>query len=251
MLMNSGTFDDHQGGRCTTTRMHADADGNVFMVGGFMGYRYVQYCLLDKPGVVMLPARSITSLDGFSTFDHSFPFDLAVDGRHDRLVVTACGLGARLLSYDRDANELTPVGGNLPVPYPQCGFSRLQSVSFSPDGGTLYLLNGDLYKAQVSPEGSVAPFEHIAQAPPDDGHFYIGVEVHSDAVRNRFIVNLVDVSTETWLTQFRLIDPDAHSNDLLYSTELRFDATAASTMTADGDRFIALERGANGCVLHS
>lgn len=242
-VIASGVLQDSQGRSFEASRMRTDARGNVFMAGGFLRYLEIYGLWREKPGIVMLSARSLLSLDSFSSFDHGYPFSLAVDSRHRRMVATACGIGARMLSYDTDADELTALTGDLPLPEPQCVFSRLHAVAFSPDGGTLYLLNGDLYKADITTDGTVGAFQHLAQAPPNDGHFYIGPEIFLDTKRSRFIVNLVDATTSQWLTQFRLIDLNSNTNELLYSTEPRWDAAASGVLTRTGDRFIALERG--------
>jgi hypothetical protein len=242
-LVAAGSLKDSQGRSFEASRMRTDAQGNIFLVGGFLTYMGPSGLWQEKPGIAMLPARSLLSLDSFSTFDHGYPFDLAVDSRHRRLVATACRVGARMLSYDSDADELIPLTGDLPLPEPQCVFSRLEAVAFSQDGSTLYLLNGDLYGADITSGGTVAAFQHLAQAPPDDGHFYIGPEVFVDTRRGRFIVNLVDVSTSRVLTQFRAIDLNSNTNQLLYSTELKWDAIATGVLTSSGDRLIALERG--------
>jgi hypothetical protein len=239
-LVAASALKDSQARSFEAHRMRADAHGNVFLVGGFLTAGE-QSVWPERPGILMLPARSVRSLDSFSTFDHGHPFDVAVDSRNRRIVATACRLGARMASY-RDG-QLVPLTETVVVPEPQCAFGRLQAVTFSPEADTLYLLNGDLYKANITGEGVLGTFEHLAQAPPSDGHTYIGPEVFHNSGQDRFIVNLVKVSTTFWSTQFRIIEPTANTNTVLYSTEPQWNAVALGALMPGGDRFVALERG--------
>jgi hypothetical protein len=69
-LMAGGSLKDLQGRSFEASRMRTDAQGNIFLLGGFLTYMEPSGLWQEKPGIAMLSARSLLSLDSFSTFDH-------------------------------------------------------------------------------------------------------------------------------------------------------------------------------------